>query len=353
MRGTMGPPSRLDRFFDRMGKRFRADVAIDLGTVSTLIYVGNEGIVVHEPSVIAVDTRTSRTVALGRAADRLTDRPPEHVRVIRPLDGGVIADLNAAMTMMTGFIRTALKPRPPSRLRLVIAIPTDITSVEKRAVKDSAYEAGARAVFFLNGLLASAMGAGLDVESSEGVMVAGIGGGVTEVAVISLGAIAHSESIRIAGDQMDEAIVRYLERAMRVQITRKLAQQIKLRIGCAVSPQQQQTVTITAKQIGERSLCSVTITSSQISRALERPVDAIIDTVRRTLENTPPHLLTDVRDRGIVLTGGGSLLSGLDNLITRMTELKAVRATDSLTSAVRGCGMAVEDLARWQRLLNA
>jgi len=152
---------------------------------------------------------------------------------------------------------------------------------------------------------------------------------------------------------MDEAIVRYLQRVMHLQITRKLAQQIKVRIGCAVSPQQQQTVTVVAKQIGERSPRSVTITSSQISRALERPVDAIIDSVRRTLENAPPHLLTDIRDRGIVLTGGGSLLAGLDSLITRMTELKAVRATDSLTSAVRGCGMAVEDLARWQRLLDA
>jgi rod shape-determining protein MreB len=353
MPGTMRPQGRLKRFLDRIGKRFQADLAIDLGTVSTLIYVRNEGIVVHEPSVIAVDTRTRKTVALGRAANRLAERPPDHVRVIRPLDGGVIADPNAAMTMMAEFIRIAFETRPPSRLRLVIAVPAGMTSVEKRAVMDSAYEAGARTVFFLNGLMASAMGAGLDVETSSGMMVAGVGGGATEAAVISLGSVVQSESVRIGGDDMDEAIMRYLWRALRLQVTRKLAEEIKVRIGCAVCPQHQQTITVMAKQVGERSPRTVTITSSQISEALERPVDMIIDTVRRTLENAPPNLLADIRDRGIVLTGGGSLLAGLDDLIGRMTGLPAVRAVDSLTSAVRGCGMAVEDLPRWQRLFEA
>lgn len=349
----MAGPGRLTRFFDRMRNRFRADSAISLGTVNTLVYVKNEGIVVHEPSVIAVDVRTNRSVALGKEADRLTDRPPEGVRVIRPLKGGVIADLDASTAMMQGFIRTAFKSRPPSPLRLVLAIPADITQVEKRAVRDVAYEAGARTIFFVNGLMSSAIGAGMDVQTTPGAMVADIGGGSTEVGVISFGSVVHAESVRTAGDEMDEAIVRYCQRALHLHISRKLAQDIKIRVGCAIPGRDEQTMAVTAKRMGEGSLSTVDITSSQISEALERPVNTIVDVVRRALEDAPAGLLADVRHRGLLLTGGGCLLANLDRLITHMIGIRAVRAPDPVASSVLGCGTVVEELGRWQTILAA
>ena len=348
----MAAPGRLTGFFDRFRKRFRGDSAMDMGTVNTRVYVKHEGIVVHEPSLIAVDGRTNRSIALGRAAERLADHPRDRTQVMRPLRGGVIADSDAAAAMMQGFIRMAFKGRPPSRLHLVMTVPADITQVERRAVKDCAYEAGARSVLLINGLMSSAMGAGLDVETSRGTLIADIGGGSTEVGVIRLGAVVHAESVRVGSDEMDEAIVRYFQRSLHLHISRKLAENIKVRIGCAIPGPDEHTMTVTAKRTGEGSLRTVDVTSSQISEALERPVDAIVDTVRRTLENAPAALLADVRHGGLILTGGGCLLENLDELITRMTGIKVIRAPDPIASSMLGCAIAAEDSARWQKVFS-
>jgi len=331
----------------------RADVAMDLGTSSTLIYVRSEGIVLHEPSLIAVDTRTNKVVGMGKSAQRFQDHEPGHVRIVRPLSSGAIADFNAAVAMIRGYFAAVLGKSVPSRLRLVVAIPAGLTQVERKAVRQAVYEAGCRTVFLLNGLMATAMGAGVDVEKPPASMVLNVGGGTTEAAVINLGSVVHSESVRIAGNDMDEAIVRYLQRNFHLRISHRLGEKIKVRIGCAVSVEDQESVTLTAQEIGVGAIRTGMLSSSQVSEALSAPVDAILDTVRRALENVPPVFLTDVRDRGIMLSGGGCLLKGLDELITRMTGIDTVRVPDPFVSVILGCGLAVEELDRWQKVFAA
>jgi rod shape-determining protein MreB and related proteins len=332
-------------------QKFRVELAMDLGTANTLIYLKGKGIVVNEPSVIAIDTVTNQTVALGRQAREFLGRTPPHIRAERPLKDGVIADFDAAMAMIKGFLGMAFAPKFWITPLLVIGVPSGITQVEKRAVRDSAYEAGARHIYLVEEPMAAAMGAGLDVERPLGNLVVDIGGGTTEVAIISLCSTAYCESIRVAGDEMDEAIWRYVQRNMHLEITLAQAEEIKLRLGCASSDDcPNRTMQVTGKELGRGGPRTVELNSDQISEALEEPVDAILDTVRRALENASPALLADIRERGLVLTGGGALMSGLDTLIHRMTGIPACRAEDPLASVVTGCGMAIENPDRWRKI---
>ncbi len=329
------------------------NLAMDLGTANTLIYLRDRGIVVNEPSVVAVDTRVNRTIAIGRDAWEFLGRTPPWIKASRPLKDGVIADFDAAMAMIRGFLAKVFRPHFWINPRIVVGVPSGITQVEKKAVKDSAYEAGAREIFLVEEPMAAAMGAGLDVERPVGNMVVDIGGGTTEVAVISVCATAFCESIRVAGDEMDEAIVRYFQRHMHLEVAATLAEQIKINLGSAVATDTHGAMEVTGKEIGRGRPRTVTVTSAQICQALEEPVDAILDTVRRALDNTPPALLADIKERGLILTGGGALLPGLDGLIRKMTGFRTAVADDPLTSVVRGCGMAIEDPERWQRVFIA
>jgi rod shape-determining protein MreB and related proteins len=336
-----------------LAKSFGIDLAMDLGTANTLIYVKGEGIVVNEPSLVAVDTRNQKTVAIGRQALEFRGRGPAHIRTQRPLKDGVIADFDAAMAMIKGFLGKVFTPRIWLNPRIVIGVPLGITQVEKRAVRESAYQAGGRHILLVDEPMAAAMGAGLDVEQAKGNMVVDIGGGTTEVAIISLCATAYCESVRVAGDVMDEAIIRHLQRTMHVEIPQSLAEQIKITIGCARPLYDDPTMTVTGKELGRGGPRTINLSASQICEALEEPVDAILDTVRRALEQVPPALAADVKDRGLVITGGGALLPGLDRLIEGMMGIRAVLADDPLTSVVHGCGMAIEDLKRWQGIFIA
>lgn len=337
----------------KVSGRFRVDLAMDLGTANTLIYVKGVGLVINEPSVVAIDLRTNRSIAVGHDAWEYLGRTPEWIRALRPLKDGVIADFDAAMAMIRGFLARVFKPRMLAHPRIVIGVPSGITQVEKRAVKDSAYEAGARHIFLVEEPMAAAMGAGLDVERPLGNAVLDVGGGTTEVGVISLCSTTYCESIRVAGDEMDEAIVRYLQRQMRIEITTSAAEQIKIRIGAAMKTRDERSMEVTGKELPRGGPRTVTLTSSQVSQALEEPVDAILEAVQRALENTPAALLGDIKERGIILTGGGSLLPGLDVLVSKMTGIRSSVADDPLTTVVRGCGMAIEDLDRWKRVFIA
>jgi rod shape-determining protein MreB len=338
-------------FFRSAGKNFRVELAMDLGTANTLIYLRGKGIVVNEPSVIAIDVPSNQTIALGRQARDFLGRTPSHIKAERPLKDGVIADFDAAMAMIKGFLGMAFAPKFWVNPLLIIGVPSAITPVEKRAVRDSAYQAGARQIYLIEEPMAAAMGAGLDVERPLGNMVVDIGGGTTEVAIISLCATAYCESIPVAGDEMDQAILRYLQRNMHLEVTPAQAEEIKIRIGCASSDDSpSKTMTVTGKELGRGGPRTVALHSSQISEALEEPVDAVLDTIRRALENAPPALLSDIKERGLMLTGGGALLSGLDTLIHKMTGIPAGVAEDPLASVVIGCGMAIENPDRWRRL---
>jgi rod shape-determining protein MreB and related proteins len=345
-----GRPGRLGRAFDRVGQALRVDLAMDLGTANTLVYVKGKGIVVNEPSLIALDTRSHETIAIGKQAREYLGRGPAYIKAERPLRNGVIADFEAAMAMIKGFLAKAFTPRFWLRPRIVIGVPSGITQVERRAVKDSAYEAGARRVFLVEEPMAAALGAGLDVDLPVGNLVVDIGGGTTEVAVISLCATAYCESIRVAGDEMDEAIVRYLQRNMHLEITPELAEEIKIRIGCAAKGDGGEAMAVTGKELGRGGPRTVTMTASDVSAALEETVDAILDAIRRAVENAPPALLGDIEEQGLVLTGGGALLAGLDSLIHQMTGIPAYLADDPLASVVRGCGIFIEDLERWEEI---
>jgi rod shape-determining protein MreB and related proteins len=349
----MKPIGRIGNALGFLKGSLRVDLAMDLGTANTLVYLKGKGVVVNEPSVVAIDARTGRTVAVGKQAVDYLGRTPPWIRAIRPLKDGVIGDFDAAMAMIKGFLRTVFSPRPWLRPRIVIGVPSGITQVEKRAVKDSAYEAGARDIFLLEEPMAAAMGAGLEVEAPIGNLVVDIGGGTTEVAVIALGATAYCESIRVAGDVMDDVIVRFIQKEIHLQVTHAYAEKIKVELGYAWDPPKDRTMTITGKEPAKGGPRSVELRADQITKALEEPVDAIIDAVHRSLESTPSTLLADIKGQGMILAGGGSLLRGMAGLIGKMTGIRATLAEAPMTSVVNGCGMAIEDPVRWKDIFIA
>jgi rod shape-determining protein MreB len=325
---------------------FSNDIGIDLGTANTLVYVKDHGIVLREPSVVAVQAGTNKVLAVGDEAKRMLGRTPGNIVAIRPLKDGVIADFEVTEAMLRHFIqkvhgkRTFMRPHP----RVVIAVPSGITEVEKRAVKESALHAGAREVFLIEEPMAAAIGVGLPVQDAAGNMIIDIGGGTTEVALISLSGIVFSRSVRVAGDELDEAIIQYMKRAYNLMIGERTAEEIKIKIGSAYPIEKETSMEVKGRDLVAGLPKTLTITSQEVREALLEPIATIVDSVRVTLERCPPELSADLVDRGLVLAGGGALLRGLDKLLSEETGLPVHVAEDPLSAVAEGTGRALSEL---------
>jgi rod shape-determining protein MreB len=319
------------------------DLAIDLGTANTLVYAKNKGIVVSEPSIVAVNKVTGKVEAVGRDAKEMLGRTPGNIVAIRPMKDGVIADFEITEKMLSHFIRKAHNRNTMVRPRIIIGIPSEVTQVEKRAVKDSALKAKASEVYLVDQAMAAAIGAGLPITEPSGNMVVDIGGGTTDIAVISLAGIVYSKSVRVAGNEMDEAIIQYIKKKYNLLIGERTSEQIKLEIGSAFPLDEPMTMEIKGRDLIEGIPKTLTITDSEIREALAEPISIIVNAVRVALERTPPELSADIVDRGIVLTGGGSLLKNLDKLLREETSLPVSVAEDPLSSVVLGTGKMLSD----------
>jgi len=337
--------------FSFLSDFFASDIAIDLGTANTLIYLKGKGIMVNEPSVVAVKKANQEIVAYGRAAKEMVGRTPGEIITVRPLKDGVIADFELAERMIKNFIRK-VKINRFIRPRIAIAIPSGITEVEKRAVRDSAEHVGAREVYLIDEPMAAAIGVGLPIHEPVGSMVIDIGGGTTEIAVIALSGIVNSNSIRIAGDEMTDAIVQYFKRKYNLLIGENTAELIKCTVGSASPYDEKGALTVKGRDLVAGIPKIVEITGEEAQEALAEPVDQIVEAVKLCLEQTPPELSADILDRGIILTGGGSLLKGLDERLRRETNLPIVVAEDPLTCVVRGTGKILDNLENYQKVLT-
>lgn len=317
---------------------------MDLGTANTLVFVKGKGIVIREPSVVAVDERTNpkTVVAVGADAKRMIGRTPGSITAVRPLKDGVIADFDMTSDMLKEFIRRAISGSPFNRARVMICIPSGVTEVERRAVHDAAKSAGARYVSLIEEPMAAAIGAGLPVLEATGSMIVDIGGGTSEVAVISLGDIVTAKSVRVAGDNFDEAVISYVKRTFNLLIGERSAEDIKLKLGSAYPYEGEAAMEIKGRNLLDGLPKSVEITSEQVREALADPVDQILDSIRYTLDRTPPELSADIMERGIMLTGGGALLRGLDKLISAETGMPVKVAAEPLDCVVNGTGICLE-----------
>lgn len=322
---------------------FSNDIGIDLGTANTLVYVKDRGIVLREPSVVAIQEGTKRILAVGDEAKRMLGRTPGNIVAIRPMKSGVIADFDITEAMIRYFIRKVHnhKLRKP---RVIVAVPSDITEVEKRAVKDSATNAGARDVFLIEEPMAAAIGVGLPVQEPAGNMIVDIGGGTTEVALISLAGIVFAKSVRVGGDEMDECIVQYMRRVYNLMIGERTAEEIKIKLGSAYPQGHEVTMDVKGRDLVAGLPKTLTITSEEIREALQEPVSQIVDAVRICLEKCPPELSADLVDRGMILAGGGSLLTGLDKLVAEQTGLPVHLADDPLSAVAEGTGVVLNEL---------
>ncbi len=333
--------------FDWLHTLFSRDLAIDLGTANTLIYVRGMGIVSNEPSVVAVqqDARGGKKVlAVGKEAKEMLGRTPGNIVAIRPMKDGVIADFEITAAMLKYFIQQAHQRKFNVKPRIVIGIPSGITEVERRAVREAAENAGAREVHLIEQPMAAAIGAGLPVTEPSGNMIVDIGGGTTDVAVISLAGIVYSKSVRIGGDKLDEAIIQYVKRKYNLLIGERTAETIKMGIGTAYPTDEVMTMEIKGRDLVAGVPRTLAITSDEIRDALAEPVNGIVEAVKMTLERTPPELAGDIADRGIVLAGGGALLKNLDTLLREETGLPVFLAEDPLSAVVMGAGKALESL---------
>ena len=335
-------------FTDFIAGLFSHDLAIDLGTANTLVYVKGKGLICSEPSVVAVTNdsngRGERVLAVGHDAKEMLGRTPGNIRAIRPIKDGVIADFEITEAMLRYFIQRAHKRGKLVRPRIVICVPPCITSVEKRAVRESALSAGAREVYLIEEPMAAAIGAGLDVTAPTGNMVVDIGGGTTDVAVISLSGIVTSRSIRTGGDKMDEAIINYVKRKYNMLIGERSAENVKMSIATASSTAKTETMEIKGRDLVAGIPKVVVTTSEEIREALVEPLAQIVETVHQTLERTPPELAADIVDRGIMLVGGGSMLNDLDTILRQETKLPILRSEDPYTAVVHGAGRALDNL---------
>ena len=322
---------------------FTRDIGIDLGTANTLVFMKGKGIVMREPSVVAEDTRNGNVLAVGIKAKEMIGRTPGSIVAVRPLKDGVIADFDITATMLKHFIRGAIKPGLFSKKpRVVVCIPSGVTEVERRAVEDAACQAGASAVELIEEPMAAAIGAGLPVAEPTGSMVVDIGGGTSEVAVISLGDIVTACSVRVAGDKFDESIISYVKKKYNLLIGERTAENIKIKIGSAAPYEGEESVEIKGRNLVDGLPKNITITAPEIREALEDPLEIIIDAIKDTLERTPPELSSDIIDHGIMLTGGGALLRGLDVLISRETSMPVNVAENPLDCVVDGTGKRLE-----------
>lgn len=330
--------------FDNVLGIFSNDIGIDLGTANTLVYVKDHGIVLREPSVVAVQQGTKKVLAVGDEAKRMLGRTPGNIVAIRPLKDGVIADFEVTEAMLRHFISKVHNRRRMVRPRVVIAVPSGITEVEKRAVKDSATHAGAREVYLIEEPMAAAIGVGLPVQDAAGNMIIDIGGGTTEVALISLSGIVFSRSVRVAGDELDESITNYMKRAYNLMIGERTAEEIKIKIGSAYKLEKETNMEVKGRDLVAGLPKTITISSQEVREALLEPISTIVDSVRITLERCPPELSADLVDRGLVLAGGGALLRGLDRLLQEETGLPVHVAEDPLSAVAEGTGKALQEL---------
>ena len=323
---------------------FSQDIGIDLGTANTLVFVKGKGIVIREPSVVAVDVRTQppKVVAVGAEAKEMIGRTPGSITAVRPLKDGVIADFDVTADMLKAFIKRAISSSPFTRARVMICIPSGVTEVERRAVHDAARSAGAKYVSLIEEPMAAAIGAGLPVSEATGSMVVDIGGGTAEVAVLSLGDIVTSRSARVAGDDFDDAIIAYIKKKYNLLVGERTAEDIKIRIGSAYAYDGEGAMNVKGRNLMDGLPKNVEVTSEEIREALSDPVSQIIDAIRSTLEKTPPELAADIIDHGIMLTGGGALLRGLDKLIEIETKMPVHIAQNPLDCVVDGTGLCLE-----------
>lgn len=320
------------------------DIGIDLGTATTLVYVKGEGIVLREPSVVAVERGTSNVLAVGEEAKRMLGRTPGNIIAIRPMKDGVITDFEITEAMLRHFINKVRRRRFQVRPRIVIAIPSGITEVEKRAVKESAERAGAKQVFLIEEPIAAAIGVGLPIQDPIGNMIIDIGGGTTEIAVISLAGTVFSKSIRIGGDEMDDAIIEYLKKTYNLMVGERSAEDIKIKIGSAYPLEEEMSMEVKGRDLIAGLPKMVTVTSEEIREALQEPVRAVLESTKISLERTPPELAADLIEHGIVMAGGGSLLKGLDKLISEETGLPVHVADDPLTAVANGTGKVLNEI---------
>ena len=330
-----------------------SDIGIDLGTANTLVYVKDQGIVLREPSVVAVQSGTNKVLAVGDDAKRMLGRTPANIVAVRPMKDGVIADFEVTEAMLRHFISKVHNGRVRVKPRVVIAVPSGITEVEKRAVRESAIHAGAREVYLIEEPMAAAIGVGLPVQDPAGNMIIDIGGGTTEVAMISLSGIVFSKSLRVAGDELDEAIVQYMKRAYNLMIGERTAEEIKIKIGSAHPTEEETTMEVKGRDLVAGLPKTIRITSQEVREALLEPISAIVDSVRTTLERCPPELSADLVDRGLVLAGGGALLRGLDKLLSRETGLPVHVAEDPLGAVAEGTGKCLNELKFLRQVASA
>ncbi|NLY43652.1 MAG: rod shape-determining protein [Clostridiaceae bacterium] len=332
---------------------FSKDIGIDLGTANTLVHVKNKGILVREPSVVAMNKNTGEVLAVGDEAKSMIGRTPGNIVAIRPMKDGVIADFDITQNMLKYFIKKALSSNNIAifKPRVVICVPSGVTEVEKRAVEEAAIQAGAREVFLMEEPMAAAIGANLPVDEPTGSMVVDIGGGTSEVAVISLGGIVTSKSLRIAGDELDDAIIYHVKKEYNLMIGERTAEDIKMKIGCAYPKPKEETLEVRGRDLITGLPKNLILTSTEILEALKEPVHAIVDAIKFTLEKTPPELAADIMDRGIMLTGGGALLSGLDRLIHEETGMPVNIAEQPLDCVVLGAGKVLDEINTLRKVL--
>ncbi len=330
---------------------FTKDIGIDLGTANTLVYMRGKGIILREPSVVAVNTRTEKARYVGKDAKQVIGRTPGSIVAVRPLKEGVIADFDLTITMLQEFIHKALKGTVLTRARVIICIPSGVTAVERRAVKEATEKAGARHVSVIEEPMASAIGAGLPTTEPTGCMIVDVGGGTSEVAVISLGGIVASRSVRCAGDSLDAAIINYIKKKYNLLIGERTAENVKLTIGSAFPSENEETMEIKGRNLLNGLPENVTVTSQEIRDAMVEPLSRIIDAIKSTLEETPPELAADIIDQGITLAGGGALLRGLDKLINRETGIPVYIAEFPLDCVAEGAGKVLENMDKYQDTL--
>ena len=323
---------------------FTKDMGIDLGTANTLVYIKGKGIVTREPSVVAIQTNTKEVLAVGEEAKKMIGRTPGHIVAIRPLKDGVIADFDITQNMLKYFIRKANQKKSIFQPRVVVCVPSGVTEVEKRAVEEATIHAGARDAYLIEEPMAAAIGAGLPVHEATGSMIVDIGGGTTEVAIISLGGIVTSKSIRIGGDELDESIVYYIKKEYSLMIGERTAEEVKIVIGSADGGNKETKMQIRGRDLISGLPKTIEITSSEIHEAMKEPISNIIDAIKFTLEKTPPELASDIMEQGIMLTGGGALLNGIDRLIKSETGMPVHIAEDPLDCVAIGTGKALESI---------
>lgn len=327
------------------------DIGIDLGTANMLVTLKGKGIVLKEPSVVAINKNSGNIVATGVEAKEMLGRTPEQIKAVRPLKDGVIADFTATQLMLRNILEKVCKKYNVGRPRVVVGVPSGITEVEERAVKESVLQAGAREVYLIEEPMAAAIGANLDVSEPSGSIIVDIGGGTTEVAVVSLGGIVVSNSIRVAGDELDNDIVSYVKKELNLSVGETTAEEVKKEIGCALPLMTEMSKEIRGRDLTTGLPKNVNVTSTMIQEAMEESINEIVDIIKTTLEKTPPELASDIMEKGIVLAGGGALIQNLDKLLSKRTGMPVYVATDPLDCVVKGTGKTLEDLDRLKNVL--